>query len=163
MKSKKGILIIILCVLVCIMAGGYAMTASDIIIRGKTSIDSTWNIGIVNIEEKNKIGQAISKEVPTYTAVTANFNVGLSKPGDSISYDITIKNAGTLNAKVSDINVVTSENEAIVYEVSGIKQDDKLLANSEAVLTIKVTYNKDAATIENNTKDITVIINYVQD
>lgn len=162
MKKNKNIIMIILCLLVCIMSVAYAMLATNLVIKGKTTIDSVWNVGIVDIVEKDKIGSATSKTAPSYTSTTATFDVSLMNPGDSISYDIKVKNAGTLNAKVDSINVITDDNDAITYEVSGINQNDKLNVQEEKNLKVKVTFNKDATQITNRSKNITIIINYVQ-
>ena len=90
MRNKKTIMIGILCTLVAIMTVGYALLAQELNINGRASIDSTWKVEITNITEKDIVGDATSKEVPSYTSTTANFSVGLIQPGDSITYDIEI-------------------------------------------------------------------------
>ena len=105
MKDKKKVLIGILSVLVCIMTVGYALLAQELTINGRASIDSTWKVEITNITSKDIVGGAVNKVDPTYTATTANFSVGLTQPGDSITYDITVTNKGTLDAVVESINV----------------------------------------------------------
>ena len=164
MKNKKTIMIGILCTLVCVMAVGYALLAQQLNINGRASIDSTWKVEITNITEKDIVGDASSKETPSYTSTTANFSVGLIQPGDSISYDIEISNLGTLKAKVDSINVVIDENDAITYTTSGLQQGDKLGVGEKTILTVKVEYNSNVTTQPTNTgKDLTVTINYVQD
>ena len=162
MTNKKNIIMVILCILVCIMSVAYAMLATDLVIKGKTAIDSVWDIAITNINEKNKIGQASSKTAPSYTSTTATFDVSLIQPGDSISYDVKIKNSGTLNAIVNSISVLTDDNDAIIYEVSGIKENDRLDAGKETTLTVKVTFNENATQILKQTKNVTIVINYAQ-
>lgn len=162
MKNKKNIVMVILGVLVCIMSVAYAMLATNLVIKGKTTIDSVWQVGIVDITEKDRVGKATSKTAPTYTSTTATFDVSLIQPGDSISYDIKIKNFGTLNAIVDSINVMTDNNETIIYEVRGIKENDRLDAGKEDVLTVKVAFDENATQILNKTKNITIVINYAQ-
>lgn len=162
MKNKKNLIMLVLCILVCIMSVAYAMLATNLVIKGKSSIDSVWQVGIVDITEKNKIGKATSKTAPSHTFTTATFDVSLVQPGDSISYDIKIKNLGTLNAIVDSINVLTDKNDAIKYEVSGVKEKDRLDAGQETTLTVKVTFDENATQILNQNKNITIVINYVQ-
>ena len=164
MKNKKTIMIGVLCTLVCVMAVGYALLAQQLNINGRASIDSTWKVEITNITEKDIVGDATSKEAPSYTATTANFSVGLIQPGDSITYDIEISNLGTLKAKVDSINVVMDDNDAITYTISGVTQGDKLGVGEKTTLTVKVEYNSEVTSQPTNTgKDLTVTINYVQD
>ena len=75
MKDKKKTLIGVLCVLVCVMAVGYALLAQELTINGTTSIDSTLKVEITNITSKDVVGGAVNKTDPTYTATTANFSV----------------------------------------------------------------------------------------
>ena len=164
MEKKKNIIMVVLSVLVCVMAIGYALLAQQLNINGRASIDSTWRVEITNIIEKDIVGDATSKEAPSYTSTTANFSVGLIQPGDSITYDIEISNLGTLKAKLDSINVVMDENDAITYTTSGVKQGDKLGVGEKATLTVKVEYNSAVTSQPTNTgKDLTVTLNYVQD
>ena len=66
------------------------------------------------------LGDAVNKVDPSYTATTANFSVGFTQPGDSITYDITVTNKGTLDAVVESINVVKGDNQAITYTTNDI-------------------------------------------
>ena len=164
MKNKKTIMIGILCTLVCVMAIGYAFLAQELNINGRASIDSTWKVEITNITERDIVGDASSKEAPSYTSTTANFSVGLIQPGDSITYDIEISNLGTLKAKVDSINVTMDNNDAITYTTSGLKNGDKLGVGEKTTLTVKVEYNLEVTSQPTNTgKDIEVTINYIQD
>ena len=142
MKDKKKVLIGILSVLICVMAVGYALLAQELTINGTASIDSTWRVEITNIASKDVVGDAINKVDPTYTATTANFSVGFTQPGDSITYDITVTNKGTLDAVVESITVNKGDNSAIKYAISGLKRGDKILKNNGTnTLTIKVDYD----------------------
>ena len=164
MKDKKKIVIGVLCALVAVMAVGYAALAQQLNITGTASIDSTWKVEITNISERDIVGDATSKEVPSYTATTANFSVGLIQPTDSITYDIEVSNLGTLAAKVDSIDVIMDENDAIIYTTEGIESGDKLGVDETDTLSVTVTYDPEVTTQpENTAKDISVTINYVQD
>ena len=164
MKNKKTIMIVILCTLVAVMAIGYAFLAQQLNINGRASIDSTWKVEITNITEKDIVGDASSKETPSYTSTTANFSVGLIQPGDSITYDVEISNLGTLKAKVDSINVTMGNNAAITYTTSGVQQGDKLGVGEKATLSVTIAYNSEVTSQPTNTaKEITVTINYIQD
>ena len=165
MKNRKQVIIGLLFFLICVMTTGYALFGQEITIDGSSSIDSTWKIEITNIASKNVIGDAVNKVSPSYTATTANFSVGLTQPGDSITYDITVTNKGSLDAKVQSIDINTGNNPAIVYEVGGIEVGDKITKNNGTnILTVKIDYNNNITSQPAiTTSDITVTINYVQD
>ena len=165
MEDKKKVLIGILSVLVCIMAVGYALLTQELTINGSASIDSTWKVEITNIQSKDVVGDAVNKVDPSYTATTANFSVGLTQPGDSITYDITVTNKGTLDAVVESITVNKGDNPAITYTTSGLKRGDKIAKNNGTnTLTVKVDYDSSVTSQPaSTTNDITVTINYQQD
>ena len=119
MENNKKIIITVLSVLVVAMAVGYALLAQELTIKGSASIDSTWRVEITNITSKDVVGDAVNKVDPSYTATTANFSVGFTQPGDSITYDITVTNKGTLDAVVESITVNKGDNLAITYTTSG--------------------------------------------
>ena len=165
MKNNKKTIITVLSVLVVAMAVGYALLAQELTINGSASIDSTWRVEITNIASKDVVGDAVNKTDPSYTATTANFSVGFTQPGDSITYDITVTNKGTLDAVVESINVNKGDNPAITYTTSGLKRGDKILKNNGTnTLTIKVDYDSSVTSQPaSTTNDITVTINYGQD
>ena len=165
MKNNKKIMISILSVLVCIMAVGYALFAQELTINGNASIDSTWKVEITNITSKDVVGDAVNKVDPTYTATTANFSVGLTRPGDSITYDITVTNKGTLDAVVESITINKDNNSAIKNTTIGLKRGNKIAKNNGTnTLTIKVEYDSNVTNQPvSGTNDITVTINYQQD
>ena len=165
MEDKKKVLIGILSVLVCIMAVGYALLAQELTINGSASIDSTWRVEITNIASKDVVGDAVNKTDPSYTATTANFSVGFTQPGDSITYDITVTNKGTLDAVVESITVNKGNNPAITYTTSSLKRGDKIAKNNGTnTLTVKVDYDSSVTSQPaSTTNNITVTINYQQD
>ena len=165
MENNKKIIITVLSVLVVAMAVGYALLAQELTINGRASIDSTWKVEITNIQSKDVVGDAVNKTDPSYTATTANFSVGFTQPGDSITYDITVTNKGTLDAVVESITVNKGDNPAITYTTSGLKRGDKIAKNNGTnTLTVKVDYDSNVTSQPiSTTNDITVTINYQQD
>ena len=165
MENNKKIIITVLSVLVVAMAVGYALLTQELTINGTASIDSTWKVEITNITSKDVVGDAVNKVDPSYTATTANFSVGFTQPGDSITYDITVTNKGTLDAVVESINVNKGDNPAITYTTSGLKRGDKITKNNGTnTLTVKVDYDSNVTSQPaSTTNNITVTINYQQD
>ena len=157
LKSKqRNIVIGSLCAIVLLMAVGYAAFSTVLNIQGTSNITSSWNIKITNVESKNIVGTASNKVNPSWDNLTAEINANLESPGDSIEYEITVTNGGSLNAKLDKINISDSQNKSIKFTTSGIEEGDLLEAGKVAVVKIKIEYpsniteqpSSDTATLE---------------
>ena len=164
MENNKKIIITVLSVLVVAMAVGYALLAQELTINGRASIDSTWKVEITNITQK-EINGGVTEKSKSYTATTANFDIGFTQPGDYVIYDIEVTNSGTLDAIISNINVVTDNNPAIIYTTSGLKRGDTIEKNgNKKYLTVKIEYDSNVTSqpaLDDN--DITIQMDYQQD
>ena len=163
-KKKNNIILGSLCAVVLLMVVGYAAFQSVLNITGTSKVSSNWNILITNIETKNIVGGASNASEPTGKGtLTATFNTNLVSPGDSIEYDITVSNQGSLNAVLEKINVSDSNNPAIKFTTTGITEGDPLNAGESAVLTVKVEYDNAVTSQPESTKsELTVTLDYVQ-
>ena len=161
---QRNYIILGLCSILLVMAAGYAAFRSQLTINGTSNITSDWKVLITDIQSNVLSGAATDAEEPSHTETTATFKTNLVSPGDSMQYDITVENRGDIDAVLESIDVNTSENEAILFETSGIKRGDKLLPEESDVLTVVVTYNPEVTDQpENLNSEVTVTLNYVQD
>ena len=127
--------------------------------------NSIWNVGFVNMSLSGKTGSSSELASPSYTKTKASFHVSLLEPGDEISYDIDIKNSGTIDAKVSDItiNPITEINDPILFVFSGIEVGDKLDSGETTTVSVNIKYNPNyTGPSEKISEDFVVLINYVQ-
>jgi len=162
-RRKRNIVIGALCGVLLLMVVGYAAFSSILNIKGTTNISSNWDIRITNVESKNVVGSASNAEEPEWDNLTATFKTNLEVPGDSIEYDVTVENKGTLNAKLDKINMTASNNPAIKFTATGLKEGDKLNAGSSAILTVKVEYLTGVEVDNKNlSASLTVTLDYVQ-
>ena len=163
-SKQRNYIIIGLCMILVIMGVGYAAFATQLKINGTANIDSNWNVRITNIQSTVQSGSASNAVEPSYTDTTATFKTNLVSPGDSMKYDITVSNEGSIDAVLESIDVNTNENEAITFETSGIENGDKLEASQTDILTVTVSYNSSVTSQPENTNStITVTLNYKQD
>ena len=164
-KAGKNTVIGFLVVAILIMAAGYALLSSQLKITGTAGVTSSWDVSITAITEGTAIGSAINRTPATSNGTTATFDVELQKPGDSMTYDITISNKGSLNA-VLDSMVITEGiggSEAITYSVTGVTKGTKLDVNTTNTVTVKVEWDDSLSSMpEVTTKTLTVTLNYVQ-
>lgn len=130
-----------------------------------TESNGSWDIKFTNIVQGDVIGFAKELSTPSLSSTKASFYLSLSKPGDSFTYKITIRNGGTINAKVSDIIIIpqNTTGDAVLYHVNGVQVDDFLDAGKETVVSVTAEYNPEhlgpAIPVA---KNVTVLINYVQ-
>ena len=164
-KAGKNTVIGFLVVAILIMAAGYALLSSQLKITGTAGVTSSWNVAITSITEGTAIGTASNRTPASSTGTTATFDVELQKPGDSMTYDVTISNKGSLNA-VLDSMVITEGiggSEAITYSVTGVTKGTRLDVDTTNTVTVKVEWDDSLSTMpEITSKTLTVTLNYVQ-
>ena len=164
MKNTKNIVIGALLIVILAMAVGYSTFASELTLNGTAEITGEWDVKIIGIETK-EVSEGSDEGTPQYTNTTATFNAKLEKPGDKITYVITIGNAGTIDALLDGI-IFASDDEngspAIIYSTSSIAEI--LKAGQQTTLEVTVTYDPNfTETPSVKTKKITGIIEYVQE
>ena len=140
-STQRNYLIIGLCAILVIMGVGYAAFSSQLKITGTSNIDSTWDVQITDIQSSVVVGTPTNQIEPTHDKLSATFHTKLYKPNDTMKYDITVSNLGSVDAKLDKINVPENSSTAISYEVTGIKEGDLLKSNETALLTVTVKYN----------------------
>ena len=140
-RTQRNYLIVGLCAILVIMGVGYAAFSSQLKITGTSNIDSTWDVQITDIQSEVVSGSPTNQIEPTHDKLSATFHTKLYKPNDTMKYDITVSNLGSVDAKLDKINVPENSSTAISYEVTGIKEGDLLKSNETALLTVTVKYN----------------------
>ena len=176
-KNKKNLIIGILSALVIVMAVGYAAFATNLDITGTTSIDSRWDVKILSITPDKTATNTGTEQAPVYTTpgdiahsitnndLTANFSTALISPGDTVTYEVVVKNNGTLNAKLISLVKTDTNNPAISFAVSGIAENDVLEANASKTITIVVTYVNNTngqGQPASTTSELGITLNFVQ-
>ena len=176
MNSKnKNALIGGLLAIVFVMAVGYAAFAQQLTINGSASITSTWNVQMTAITKTGSTGTGADIPYASGTAengtklidgATAQFRVDLQSPGDSVTYTVTVKNSGNINAKVSSIDFTKGANSDVIdFSYSGISTSTTIAAGATTTFTVKVTY---VSTITSQPDDkklsntLTMHVNFVQ-
>ena len=162
--QKRHILLIVVIVITGILIWklNTSYSSVDIGYTGKNIISGNqWGVNIVEVGKVNIEGEAIlTKDVSTI-GTTLNFDVSLFKPGDKVSFDITVSNTSTLPAELyaltlSGLSSIDSEiidyrilpiDSSIIHEESTtgsiIKSGEKQMFN------ITVSYNEKVSVMEN--------------
>lgn len=161
--KKKYIIVTFLIAIVCIISIGYAAFFSELNITGTSTITSDWNIAITDVTVKSIDGNASKAIEPIISGSAATFKTNLTSPGDSMTYQVTVTNNGNVDAKVGSIEMSDSSNPAIIFNTSGINQNDLLEAKQSQTFDVTIAYNQNITTQpENLSGTLTVKLNYVQ-
>ena len=163
MKNKRNIIIGAIVAVILLMAVGYSALATQLSINGTAEITGEWDVRITNIETK-EISDGCDDGEPEFTNTTAKFDAKLGKPGDAITYEITIENQGTIDAKLDHILFLADEengSEAIKYSSTNIAET--LGAGEQTKLDITIEYDQETAEVPQvKTKSLTGVVEYVQ-
>ena len=160
---ERNILITGLLCIVLLMVVGYAAFNTLLKINGTSNITSNWNVEITGVSTKNIVGSASNNGTPSFTNNSVTFKTNLESPGDSLEYEVTITNNGSLNAKVDKITLSDTNNPAIKFTSSGITEGDIINAGSTGTLLVKVEFLNSVSSDPNSkTTNLTVTLDYVQ-
>ena len=162
-SKQRNIIIGGLCAIILLMTVGYAAFSTVLNIQGTSNITSSWNVKITKVESKNIVGTASNNGDPSFEELSATFKTSLQAPGDSIEYDITVSNTGSLDAKLDEITLSDTNNPAIKFTASGMTKGDVIAAGNTKVLTVKVEYLSSVSEQPTNTTStLTVDLDYSQ-
>ena len=163
MNKTKNIIIIAILASISIMAVAYSAFATTLRINGNSEIVGEWN-KITGIEAQ-EVSEGCDAGKPQFTNTSATFDAKLIKPGDKITYVVTIQNAGTINAVLDNATFTADDkngSSAIIYSTTDPAQN--LAAGAQTTLTVTVTYDEETTEVpEIKTKTIIGIIEYVQE
>ena len=161
--KQRNYIILGLCSILLLMAAGYAAFRSQLTIKGTSNITSEWKVLITDIQSSVLNGTPENSEEPSHTDTTATFKTNLVSPGDSMQYTVTVENRGSIDAVLKTLSKTDSNNEAIIFEITGIEQGDTLKAHESTTFNVTVTYNRDITNQPANlTSDLTITLDYVQ-
>lgn len=155
-NTHKSSIIIILLSVIFVMTIGYAsLTEAISFTKDKTP---SWNVHIKEISIQNQInsGQNIIATVQDDN-LSANFKAKLENKNSSVTYNVTVKNEGTINAKLDTITF-SNKNENIKFEYHNINIGDVIKSGKQQNFTVKII-NKNANQI-NNISDLDMFLGY---
>ena len=146
----------------------YAAFATTLSINGTGSATGTWSVAITGIAlDATSVG-ATNETAPVVAgdSLSATFDANLAYPGASAVYNVTIKNNGNIDAKLSTLSDLTTLNATapsyLTYAVTGVAANDILAAGNTVTAKVTVTW----AAADNHSgaasKPATINFGYVQ-
>ncbi len=159
---KNKIIIIIFLIVIFLMSVGYASFATELKVYGVAEIKGTWDVEITNIKILSSKGTSTS-EPPQFENTSAIFYPLLNKPGDTIIYEITITNKGSIDAVLSSADFEIDENGSPAILVETTSPSQELKAKDSTSFTVTITYDENVTEEPAvKTQLITGNITYVQ-
>lgn len=163
MKNSRNVVVATLLIVLATMAVAYSAFATQVTINGTAEIVGQWNVGITNVEIQN-ISSGCDGGTPEYTDTDVKFYAKLQKPGDSITYAITIENLGTIDATLNDVIFTADEDTgspAISFSTTSLA--NTLNAGEQTTFTVTIKYDEKTTEVPSiKTKTITGKIEYIQ-
>jgi hypothetical protein len=177
-RGFRALAIFAICIAVAALSIGYAALSQTLNVNGTTTIKgNNWDVHFENLTKptavnKNLVGSA-SETSSSLNTTTLTFAANLVLPGDSITYTWDVKNAGTIDAKLSSAPVLTGLSEAQAKNVTytftyadgtAIAANDTLTAGQTKSLKLVVTYNASATSVEttDTSLSLSTTLTYVQ-
>ena len=172
-RRTKALVIVVLLIVVAGLTVAFAALSTTLNINGTAYLDAAkWGIRFENLSSPTKIGSAnvtgTAKIEETKSAEITGINVGLSTPGDKVTYTADLVNKGTINAKIDNIEktVLTQEQQKYltfkVTDKSGneVSKGDILSAGETRNLTITIEFIKDLTKEDLPTNASTISLSY---
>lgn len=125
-SDKKNLLIVFLLVIVFVMSVGFALLGSNLEVTATGTVSGDWDVHFVNedITPTNKTDGV--KELITQLdsdGLKITLNTTFEKPGDTITYQFKVENAGSIDAYLKNVKLEgkTGNTDAIKlsYNVKG--------------------------------------------
>ena len=147
---------------------GYASMSQTLKITSSGSVSpGTWKVGFTTIEQTASGSATCPSASGANSATLTISGIVLTKPGDACTYVATVKNSGTLSAKLNaagtastptftgtgtnasaDATIVKDNTTFTVTPSSEIDAaGDTLVTNGTGTVTMKITYNSSATTL----------------
>ena len=114
-------------------------------------------------ETKKTVGNAKNVTDPSFDKLTANMSASFEKPGDSISYDITVSNLGNIDAVLDSIKMNMEEQEYIDFKIEGITAREELIVDQDITFQLIMKLSENIPDIPSNQSfDFSMNLNYLQ-
>ena len=177
-KVLYGLVALALLLSVVGISIGFAAMSQELDINGVAEVaPATWKIKFKDLSAPTITGDAVVTTAPTITSDThiGNYDIKLTKPGDSVVYTFKVANEGTIDAELgtytkaaptfTGTGTTAAADQDIVYnnfvytltyaDGTAIQTNDTLLKNTERTLKLTVAYDENATALPTNPVEIT--------
>lgn len=152
-KGRKGFSFLILLLLLLAVTIGYSILSDTLNINGTSKIrNATWKVHFTNVSS-GSTGSVSPIQAPKISSdeLSVSYQVNLDKPGDFYEFTTTVKNDGSVDAKLATSPLLTGVSEAQdVYldhtfthlDGSRVKAGEVLEAGSSVVYKVRIEFDR---------------------
>lgn len=144
-RKIKTLSIVALIVAVLGLTVAFASLSQVLTINGTTKMKGgTWDIHFekdgsgATMVEPTKLGDAEGSKATLNKTTISDISVTLKKPGDTVTYEFDVKNAGTIDAKIGAL----TEEKGICSSLDGKSQENEKMVCSHLVYSLQ--YKEDS-------------------
>ncbi len=173
-RKIKTLSLVALIVAVIGLTVAFAALSQTLTINGTAKVNTaTWDIHFESLSEASLTGDASVTTAPTINVGKdeaakpntdiSNFEVVLTKPGDSVTYTFDVTNAGTIDATLGTLTKTAPE----CSSPTSVEEDATIVCDG---LTYTLTYTDGGQEVKQNdvlnhgeTKNLTLKLSYDSD
>lgn len=157
-KRNSGLIFAILILALFIVGGtlGYSYLNETLTVDGNTDVNkNNWNIHFDSQSLHELENSSIMLNNPTFSDndTKLSFGINLDKPGNKYEFTVDIKNEGSIDGKLANINIEGLENTSNYLDYSityddgvEIKQGDALRFHQKETIKVSLEFKKDITT-----------------
>lgn len=147
-RKVKIISLIVLVVMILCLTVAFAALSQTLTINGSAAVDTaSWDIHFENLTLSEKTGTAEVSGTPQLTGTAiSGINVSLNKPGDKIVYEFDLVNNGSIEAKLTNINVNN-----LISKSSYVQKIYDCIGNTTTECINKYDFDKDGGITASDT------------
>jgi len=168
-EKMKKYLMVVLAIILLGLAVGYAAFSDVLTISGTATATGSFDVQFDSVTVDDRVGVNVSNTTATISADKNTLNIqvaDMAYPGAGAQFTTTIKNVGTVPAKIDSItptNLDTTNIEVVGLDVINTSHAT-LGPDDTCTVTFYVKWKESQATdLTNETVNFSLVINYVQD
>ena len=175
-KVRRSLIVLLLIILLMGVTVGYAVLSTNLNINGTSRIkNSTWDVHFQNVSVSDGSVRAVENPVIDASKLNINYSVDLNVPGDFFEFTVDVKNAGSVDAKLSSLPVlggVSSEQDVytnyyfVHADGSPVQVGETILVGKARKYKVHVEYDRNIVAKqlpkENQVMHLNVAMSFIQ-
>lgn len=171
-KRNSKLIFSVLVLAVFILSGlvGYSYLNETLTVDGNTDVyKNNWNIHFDSESFHVLENSGIVLSQPTFTdnETKLSFGINLDKPGNKYAFTVDVKNDGSIDGKLANVNIEGLENTSNYLDYSityddgvEIKQGDALRFHQKETIKVYLEFKKDITTSDllNNDANLNLVL-----
>lgn len=139
-RNKIGNYVMVFLAVSMCLYSGYATLSKKLDVSGVSSVSGDFDVGIIDIVPSNTTGNAKSGDIVIDASThSASFTTELYNKNDSVEYSVTIKNAGDIKSRISDIKTESSvASDSISFTYEGVELNQVLVPQQTVTFKVKI-------------------------